>query len=53
MLPIQPGDVSKTWANVDELISDYDYHPSTLVEDGIDKFIDWYWKNIIKMKKIN
>ena len=40
MLPIQPGDVSKTWANVDELISDYDYHPSTLVEDGIDKFID-------------
>ena len=44
MLPIQPGDVSKTWANVDELISDYDYHPSTLVEDGIDKFIDWYLK---------
>ena len=42
MLPIQPGDVSKTWANVDELINDYDYHPSTLVEDGIDRFINWY-----------
>ena len=42
MLPIQPGDVSKTWANVDELIRDYNYHPSTMVEDGIDRFIDWY-----------
>ena len=42
MLPIQPGDVSKTWANVDELIRDYNYHPSTMVKDGIDRFIDWY-----------
>ncbi len=42
MLPIQPGDVSKTWANVDALIKDYDYKPSTSIEDGIEKFIDWY-----------
>ena len=44
MLPIQPGDVSKTWANVDALINDYNYQPSTRIEDGIEKFIDWYIK---------
>ena len=42
MLPIQPGDVSKTWANVDQLIKDYNYQPSTSIKDGIDRFIDWY-----------
>jgi UDP-glucuronate 4-epimerase len=42
MLPIQPGDVSKTWANVDKLVKDYNYKPSTKIKDGIDRFIDWY-----------
>ena len=42
MLPLQPGDVLKTWANIDALINDYNYQPSTKIEDGIDKFIDWY-----------
>ena len=42
MLPIQPGDVSKTWANVDKLIKDYNYSPSTSIEKGINNFIDWY-----------
>ena len=42
MLPIQPGDVSKTWANVDGLVKDYGYQPTTKVDKGIDKFIDWY-----------
>ncbi|HKK63874.1 MAG TPA: NAD-dependent epimerase/dehydratase family protein, partial [Bacteroidales bacterium] len=42
MKPIQPGDVEKTWADVDALIQDYDYQPSTEVRMGISNFIDWY-----------
>jgi UDP-glucuronate 4-epimerase len=42
MLPMQPGDVERTWANVDELIKDYDYRPNTSISDGVKSFIDWY-----------
>ncbi|WP_340202387.1 NAD-dependent epimerase [Ascidiimonas sp. W6] len=42
MMPIQPGDVERTWANVDELIKDYDYHPNTSVKEGVKKFVAWY-----------
>lgn len=42
MLPIQPGDVPATWADVDGLIENLNYKPSTLIEEGIKKFIDWY-----------
>ena len=42
MLPIQPGDVERTWANVDSLIKDYDYKPNTSVKDGVKSFVDWY-----------
>tara|TARA_B100001250_G_scaffold224022_1_gene192091 strand:+ start:3472 stop:4476 length:1005 start_codon:yes stop_codon:yes gene_type:complete len=49
-LPIQPGDVSKTLANVDGLIEDYKYHPSTKVKDGIQEFISWYL-NYYKIEK--
>ena len=42
MLPMQPGDVSKTWANVDDLINDYKYSPNTNIDDGVKKFVDWY-----------
>ncbi|WP_273276735.1 NAD-dependent epimerase [Maribacter polysiphoniae] len=42
MLPMQPGDVAKTWANVDELIKDYGYHPNTPIREGIHNFINWY-----------
>lgn len=42
MMPIQPGDVEKTWADVSALIRDYDYNPGTSVEYGIGKFIEWY-----------
>lgn len=49
LLPIQPGDVSKTWANVDNLISDYEYKPKTDVSVGIGNFIDWYI-NYFKIK---
>ena len=44
MLPMQPGDVAKTWANVDDLIRDYDYSPDTPLKKGVDSFIAWYKK---------
>lgn len=42
MLPIQPGDVERTWANVDALMNDYDYKPNTSIKHGVKAFIDWY-----------
>lgn len=41
-LPIQPGDVPKTFANIDNLARDVGYNVSTEIEDGIARFIDWY-----------
>ena len=42
LLPIQPGDVVATWADVDDLARDFDYRPSTTVEQGVEAFVDWY-----------
>jgi len=42
MMGMQPGDVKKTWANISGLEKDYNYRPSTSVNQGVDKFINWY-----------
>ena len=42
MLPLQPGDVPATYANVDDLVKDVDYKPSMKVEEGIRNFVEWY-----------
>jgi UDP-glucuronate 4-epimerase len=42
MLPMQPGDVPTTYADVDDLIKDVGFKPITPIEVGIKKFIDWY-----------
>ncbi len=42
LLPLQPGDVPDTYANVEDLIRDVDYKPATSVEDGIKRFVEWY-----------
>ena len=42
MLPIQPGDVEKTWANVDDLMADYKYQPTTEIKEGVKAFVQWY-----------
>jgi UDP-glucuronate 4-epimerase len=42
MLPLQPGDVPATYADVDALIKDVDYKPSTTIEEGVAKFVTWY-----------
>lgn len=42
LMDMQPGDVQATWANVDELIKDFDYSPSTSIETGLGNFVEWY-----------
>ena len=42
MHPMQPGDVPRTFADVDELIRDYKYSPSTDISSGINSFISWF-----------
>ena len=42
MLPLQPGDVPSTYADVKDLVEDLGYKPSTSIQEGIDNFIDWY-----------
>jgi UDP-glucuronate 4-epimerase len=42
MLPLQPGDVPDTYADVDSLAEDVGYRPSTPIEEGIEKFVSWY-----------
>lgn len=42
LLPLQPGDVPDTYANVEDLVNDVDYKPSTSVEVGVRRFVDWY-----------
>jgi UDP-glucuronate 4-epimerase len=41
-LPIQAGDVPATYADVDDLVRDVDFKPSTTIEGGIKKFVQWY-----------
>ncbi len=41
-LPMQPGDVPTTYADVDALIKDVGFKPCTSIEEGIDKFVAWY-----------
>jgi len=41
-MPMQPGDVPATYANVDDLVTDFSYKPATTLEFGIGKFVDWY-----------
>ncbi|ASF45030.1 NAD-dependent epimerase [Methylovulum psychrotolerans] len=42
LLPLQPGDVPDTYADVTDLVQDLDYKPATLLEDGIRNFVEWY-----------
>ena len=42
MLPLQPGDVEHTYADVEALMRDTGYQPNTRIEEGVDKFISWF-----------
>jgi UDP-glucuronate 4-epimerase len=41
-LPMQPGDVPDTYADVENLVTDFNYQPTTKIETGVHKFVDWY-----------
>ncbi len=43
-LPMQPGDVYQTYADVSELQKDFDFKPATSIEDGLNKFAKWYFE---------
>ena len=49
LLPIQPGDVAKTSANIDESKRELNFNPKTSIDEGIPKFIEWY-KQYYKIK---
>ncbi len=42
LLPMQPGDVPATYADVDDLMHDVDFRPATPIAEGIARFIEWY-----------
>jgi len=42
MLPMQPGDVTETFADVAELMRDTGFRPQTSIEDGLRNFVTWY-----------
>ena len=42
LLPMQPGDVYQTFADVDDLIRDFDFKPNTSLEEGLSRFAKWY-----------
>ncbi len=48
LMPLQPGDVIDTYADVNELVENFNYKPSTSINEGVSKFIDWY-KNYYKV----
>lgn len=42
LLPLQPGDVPDTFADISDLIKDFDYQPSTSLNTGIKRFVEWF-----------
>jgi len=42
LMPMQPGDVRKTWADTRDLEALVGYRPQTTIEEGVAAFIDWY-----------
>ncbi len=42
MMPIQPGDVPETYADVEALVADVGFKPATSIEDGVARFVEWY-----------
>ena len=52
MMPVQPGDVLKTWADTSDFFQIYGYRPETPIESGVDQFVNWY-KEYYKIQKAN
>ena len=50
MLPLQPGDVPDTFADVEDLVKNFDYKPKTSIEEGVSKFVSWYLEYLKSQK---
>ena len=44
LLPLQAGDLPDTYADVDDLVKQFNYKPTTTVKEGIEYFVTWYRK---------
>lgn len=53
MLPLQPGDVLETYADVDELMKDTGFRPGTPIESGIERFVHWYHSYYNAQKEVD
>jgi UDP-glucuronate 4-epimerase len=42
LLPMQPGDVLETFADIEDLVRDVGFRPATSLQDGIARFVNWY-----------
>ncbi|SDS17867.1 NAD-dependent epimerase/dehydratase family protein [Gramella sp. MAR_2010_147] len=42
LMPMQPGDVDKTWANSQPLMKHFDYKPTVEIKEGVEKYLKWY-----------
>ena len=42
LMPMQPGDVEKTWADSDPLMKDFGYAPKIQIEEGVERYLDWF-----------
>jgi len=42
LLPMQPGDVPETYADVDDLMDEVGFRPCTSIHEGIGRFVEWY-----------
>lgn len=53
MMPIQPGDIHRTWTDIASLENDFEYKPKTTIETGVNLFADWFkeysGKNMAKL----
>ena len=51
LLPMQPGEISDTYANVDDLVQATGYQPENPVEVGATNFVEWY-KDYYKVRRL-
>ena len=47
-MPLQPGDVPDTCANIKNIQAKFDYNPKTSVEEGVSQFVKWYNEYYLK-----
>ncbi|GGI17924.1 NAD-dependent epimerase [Oxalicibacterium faecigallinarum] len=50
LLPLQPGDVPDTYADVSDLVTQFDYRPTTPVKSGIAQYVEWYLSHYLAQK---